>query len=116
MKTVLIITANEALYTLLCFGLSELSCKFMNAKNGKIGIQKLSTYPIDFVITDNQMPITSGLDVISWIKKHHPNIPVCFMSAHQHMGKVACELGADLFVEKPFNSEILSLREFLEDS
>ena len=39
------------------------------AKNGKEALDKFKEEPVDIIITDINMPIISGLDLISEIKK-----------------------------------------------
>jgi DNA-binding NarL/FixJ family response regulator len=52
------------------------------AANGKEIIDILQDgKPVDVVLTDLNMPVMSGHEVTSWIKKYYPNVPVIILSA-----------------------------------
>lgn len=60
----------------------------------------------ELILSDVMMPSTSGMDILSEIKKTNPSIKVILMTAYtnQHKIEQSKELGVDLYLEKPFKS------------
>lgn len=58
----------------------------------------------DMILLDLMLPDRSGLDVLAWVRKIDPNIPIMVVSALQsEMDKViALDYGADDYMTKPF--------------
>jgi signal transduction histidine kinase/BarA-like signal transduction histidine kinase len=75
------------------------------ASNGEEGLEVFKNNPIDLVITDLNMPIMCGLDMIDAIKKINDDIAVIVFSAHEKLEYFsrAIELGIDGFIAKPIN-------------
>jgi CheY-like chemotaxis protein len=63
----------------------------------------------DLMITDFQMPGISGLEVLSHMKRHHPEVPVILMTgfATNHLLEQAAGNGAAAVLSKPFRSATL---------
>ena len=66
------------------------------------GLEMLSTYKVDVVITDLSMPEMSGTELIQEIRKKHPHMGIIALSMHQerHIVKDALKAGADSYVLK----------------
>lgn len=84
------------------------------ANNGQQAIHIANNKAIDLIISDIQMPIMDGFDLCNNIKSTllTSHIPVILLTAktsptHHEKGY---EIGADAYIEKPFNSKILKLR------
>jgi len=62
----------------------------------------------DIILLDNQMPVKDGMDTLQELKGNQDwkEIPVLFLSALTNKDQVvnALELGADDYMEKPFNN------------
>lgn len=60
---------------------------------------------LSFCITDMRLPDGDGLDLVAYIQKHRPNLPVCVITAHGNveLAVKALKLGAFDFVNKPFD-------------
>lgn len=95
---------------------SELSDKYniITANNGKGGLQKVREHHPDLVISDVMMPEMLGTELCKQLKKdlQISHIPVILLTAKssdeaQIEGLLA---GADAYVSKPFNMDILLLR------
>lgn len=78
--------------------------KIFKATNGSQAIEIFNKEPIDFVILDINMPILDGFKVLEKIRAVK-NIPVIMLTARGDVqDKVLCfKLGADDYIEKPFN-------------
>ena len=51
------------------------------AVNGKEGLELFSKNSYDLVVTDLQMPVLSGIDMVTQIRKQNKNIQIIVMSA-----------------------------------
>jgi CheY-like chemotaxis protein len=52
-------------------------CAFvLDALNGQQALEILSSQTVDLVLSDIQMPIVDGLELLATIRKINPNIPV----------------------------------------
>lgn len=82
------------------------------ANDGQEAIEQLQQQAPDLVITDILMPYTSGMELISYIRSQHPELPIIVLSALGQEATVmeAFKLGADDFITKPFVPAELSLR------
>src|SRR6188508_2378356 len=52
------------------------------AEGGAAAIDHLRLGRTDLVLTDLQMPQTSGLDLVEWIMTHQPHVTVFAMTAY----------------------------------
>lgn len=84
------------------------------AENGKDGIEIARKHPIDLIISDVMMPIMNGFELCRQIKTDliTSHIPVILVTAktsdiHREEGY---KMGADAYIVKPFDSEILEIR------
>ncbi len=83
------------------------------APNGKTAIEQLSLNDFDLVLTDIQMPMMTGLELLEWAKKNKPT-PFVIMTGFSLVleTKTAFELGANGFISKPFrNAELIAVIE-----
>ncbi|HEX2933737.1 MAG TPA: ATP-binding protein, partial [Bacteroidales bacterium] len=95
---------------------SELSDKYhvIVATNGKEGLEKIHTELPDLVISDVMMPEMSGTELCRILKKDVSisHIPVILLTAKaSDQAQIeGFEAGADAYISKPFNMDILLLR------
>ena len=78
----------------------EIEC----AENGKIGLEKfLNSDEYELIITDINMPIMNGLDMIENIRKVNDKIHIYITSAFDDtsMMEKAFQLKTNRFIEKP---------------
>ncbi len=56
-----------------------------------------------------RLPDGDGLDLVSWIQQHHPQVPVAVITAHGNVESAvrALKLGAFDFVSKPLDLGVL---------
>ena len=75
------------------------------ACNGEEAKSFLITRQFDVVLTDFEMPGMSGLDLVNWMRKHRPGVPVCLMSAAAASDGFCAERGPrfDGLLAKPFS-------------
>ncbi|HWV57712.1 MAG TPA: sigma-54 dependent transcriptional regulator, partial [Longimicrobiales bacterium] len=82
------------------------------AQSGQEAVRKLTESPPDVVVTDIRMPGISGLDLLSVVQEHDPEIPVILMTAQASLQSAvqAVNRGAFYYLQKPFsNSDLVAL-------
>jgi len=92
-------------------------CKFEQietrvAENGFSAQRQLEQDTFDAVVTDLSMPGMNGLELLRWIQEDGPALPVVMMSGYGeiHDAVEAMKLGAQDYVVKPFEPELLFAR------
>lgn len=84
------------------------------AENGKQGIKKAIKYIPDIVISDIMMPDKDGFEVCYTLKENVStcHIPIILLTACSldEQKAIGFEKGADAYIPKPFNSELLKIR------
>jgi two-component system response regulator VicR len=112
-KKILIIEDDELMLKILQFILKKENYDIIIAKDGQVGIEKISQHVPDLVITDVMLPYKTGIEIVNYLKKDFPRIPVIILSALGEEVRTVGEafhLGADDFIAKPFNPIELMLR------
>lgn len=86
--------------------LVKLQANFLTASNGEEALEVLrANSDIDAVITDINMPVMNGLDMIKIIKEEQPDLTIIIMSAHTETEYIekAEEYGVKDYLLKPFD-------------
>ena len=82
--------------------------------NGQEGIEKATKYIPDIIISDIMMPKKSGVDLCQFLKNQMSttHIPIILLSAKESNESIKSgfEEGADAYITKPFNKEVLLSR------
>ena len=113
-KNILLIDDNR--YLLDVFVIRLTMClhnyKILTAANARRGIEILGAMPVEFVLTDLDMPEIDGYQFIEYAKKHYPSIPVFAMTNHcsEDVAKRLQSLGINDCIEKPFLVEEVTYR------
>jgi CheY-like chemotaxis protein len=106
-KRILVVDDEPHVAMVLAEALSKLpeACELLIAENATQALAKAKTQPIDFLITDFQMPDADGLTLITALRKLSPNMATILMTAHgtEQVERRAEKLGVDQFMPKPFN-------------
>lgn len=101
----LFVEDEEDLISIISDTLNKLGANFLIAKNGKEGLSVFeANQDIDLVITDINMPIMNGLDMIKEIRQISP-VEIVIMSAHTESEYIdkSKELGVEHYLLKPFD-------------
>jgi DNA-binding response OmpR family regulator len=66
----------------------------------------------DLLIVDWSIPDFTGIEVLEYVRKFHPDLPAIMLTARSEREDIirGLEAGADDFVSKPVDPDILSLR------
>ncbi len=113
LATVLFVDDNENLRQMVKEGLSPYY-NVIVASDGKEALGKLENNEVNIVISDVMMPGMDGYELCRSIKQdiNYSHIPIILLTARTadiHR-KEGLELGADDYLTKPFNFDILRLR------
>lgn len=111
MVDLLIIEDNVELGTVLCDFLARDGYSLFHAKTGEEGMDYLKNNKVKLVLLDLMLPGIDGFGVCKQIRKEG-NTPIVIMSAKvEKQDKLSgLELGADDYIEKPFDIDILSAK------
>ena len=81
------------------------------AANGVAALEHLRSVPVDAVITDIEMPILGGFELLSAIKKDDllKDLPVLMVTAEARKDEIVrcVQAGAAAYLVKPFTRETL---------
>jgi DNA-binding response OmpR family regulator len=82
------------------------------AGDGVLGQRFLDTYSYDLLILDLMLPKLSGSELLVWVRKRRPELPVLVLTARDATeDKVKhFEAGADDYLTKPFDFAELAVR------
>jgi YesN/AraC family two-component response regulator len=108
LKTIKILFVEDEtdLITIISDTLSKLGADFITANNGVEGLEKLKDNPdIKLVVTDINMPMMNGIEMIQNIRENGSDIPCIIMSAHTEPEylKSADDLNVTDYILKPFD-------------
>ncbi|MDD2639390.1 MAG: response regulator [Arcobacteraceae bacterium] len=102
----LFVEDEEDLITIIEDTLTKLQSNFLTARNGEEALKVLENHPdIDAVITDINMPLMNGIELIEQMNQKGLTMPVIVMSAHteaEYLEK-AKALGVKNYLLKPFD-------------
>jgi ligand-binding sensor domain-containing protein/signal transduction histidine kinase/DNA-binding response OmpR family regulator len=85
--------------------------KVLTSSNGKDALDVVLKEPLDLIISDVKMPKMDGVTFCRKVKKNininHIPLILLTASSHQHDQLEGLNIGADAYITKPFNMEIL---------
>lgn len=112
MPKILVTEDDLALSAGLCFELDTSGYITVAAYNCRKSLKLLEEGGFDLVLMDVNLPDGNGFDLCARIKEAHPELPVIFLTANDLEEDVLSgfDLGADDYITKPFNMQILKRR------
>ncbi len=117
-KHILLVDDERSIRQPLVYELRKAGFFISQADNGKVALDAIHAArdvenPVDLVITDIQMPVMSGLDLLAEIRKQRINVPVILISGYSTKETVV-ELkrlgGCQGLVVKPFSPQDILAR------
>lgn len=107
MKIILLVDDNALIKEVLALRIRSVlrDVRIMTAGNGKEALEILKNTPVSLVLTDIQMPVMNGYELIEYCRTIRPDIPVYAMTGERTPDVVRrlTLLGVPLTVEKPFD-------------
>lgn len=112
-QIVLVIEDNADMRMFLRHTLSD-EYNVLEAENGALGIDSAIKYIPDIIICDVMMPEKNGFEVCHILKENitTSHIPIVLLTANSldEQKVIGFESGADAYIPKPFNTELLKIR------
>ena len=111
MKTCLVVDDSRVIRMVAKKILQDLNFTVIEAENGQIALESCETSLPDAVLLDWNMPVMNGLTFLQELKKlpGADAVKVVFCTTENDLEhiKIAIENGADEYIMKPFDSEIV---------
>ena len=108
MKKILLVDDDALMRRSLAFNLEQAGYLTFTAGSAEDALENIRNSPPDLVLLDIGLPEMDGLEAIKQIKSI-ADIPVIFVTARRRSldEVVGLELGADDYITKPFDEDIL---------
>lgn len=112
-REVLIVDDEEPLLLTIAEGLSIYKKYFnlLTATNGADAVKVLKSSPvIDLVLTDLSMPKMDGFELLAYMNRNYPKIPVILMTAFgtPKIEEIVSSMGIYGYLEKPLDINIIA--------
>ena len=106
---VLIVEDDVSLCEALCDTLELEGYRVMSANNGTEALLQLSRNQFKLVVSDVQMPVMDGFELLQNIQRQQAGLPVLLMTAYGTITKAvnAMQIGAVDYLIKPFEADSL---------
>ncbi|MGC4039864.1 MAG: response regulator [Flavobacterium sp.] len=80
--------------------------------DGRKGLRRIKAEAFDFCILETQIYLKTGFQIASEIRKENNDMPIFFLSLHASKENIlkGFECGADDFIKKPFDNDILLIK------
>lgn len=106
---VLIVEDDPTLRMALLDTLEEASFEVFEACNGKEALLQLMHRDIDVIVSDVQMDVMDGNELLSITREKYPSIPFVMMTAHASVERAVAAMqdGATDYLQKPFEASSL---------
>ena len=103
-RRVLLVDDEPALRRVVRRALAKAGFEVVEAPNGKVASDLAQQSAFDLVVTDVDMPVMGGLELLRWLATKQPELPVLVMSGSFDVSTAdaAGLLGACRFLRKPF--------------
>jgi DNA-binding response OmpR family regulator len=111
-KHILIVDDDALLRRSLAFNLEQAGYRASSAAAAEDALAQARLDPPDLVLLDIGLPGMDGLDALRTLRQQADNVPVIFLTARRReLDQVlGLELGADDYVAKPFDVDVLLAR------
>ena len=111
MPNILIVDDEQSYRQLLSLVFEEQGNSIRTAMNGRQALELLHAEPADVIISDVKMPDMDGIEMLRAVRETLPDVGVILMTAFASVetAREAFKLGADDFIQKPFDVEELKL-------
>jgi two-component system, NtrC family, response regulator PilR len=111
MANILIVDDEQSYRQLLTLVFQTEGNTIRTAMNGRQALKQLESEPADIIISDVKMPDMDGIEMLRAVRETQPDLGVILMTAFASVetAREAFKLGADDFIQKPFDVEELKL-------
>jgi two-component system response regulator PilR (NtrC family) len=111
MSNILIVDDEQSYRQLLSLVFESDGHTVRAAMNGREALEMLQAEPVDVIVSDVKMPDIDGIEMLRAVRETQPDLGVVLMTAFASVetAREAFKLGADDFIQKPFDVEELKL-------
>src|SRR4051812_4926721 len=111
MPNILIVDDEQSYRQLLSLVFEGDGHSVRTAMNGRHALELIQAEPADVIISDVKMPDMDGIEMLRSVRETTPDLGVVLMTAFASVetAREAFKLGADDFIQKPFDVEELKL-------
>jgi two-component system response regulator PilR (NtrC family) len=111
MSNILIVDDEQSYRQLLSLVFEGDGHTVRTAMNGRQALELIHAEPADVIISDVKMPDMDGIEMLRSVRESTPDLGVVLMTAFASVetAREAFKLGADDFIQKPFDVEELKL-------
>lgn len=108
-QLILVVDDDPAIIEFFKFKLEHAFFDVRTAENGREAMSRLGDFSIDLVLTDLEMPVMDGLELVKSIGIEHSTVPAIVISGVSDSEKIvrAIQAGAINFLPKPVGEELL---------
>ncbi len=107
MKNVLVVDDDELVLSLLAEWLRSCTDEWnvLTAENGRAAVKILDSVPVDLVVTDLEMPLMNGYELLTYARKKRPGTFAVVMTADYgpEVTRRLLSLGIGRCFQKPFS-------------
>ena len=112
MKTCLVVDDSKIVRKVVRKIVENLGFSVLEAEDGKLAIDQLRAHAVDVMILDWNMPVMDGLECMRTLRADgdiaQPKIIFCTTENEMEKIQTAIMAGADEYVMKPFDEEIIA--------
>lgn len=105
-KNILVVEDDADLRSIIKEQINGAGYNVLEAANGQIALRIIAGQQVDLIITDIDMPIKNGLELLEEVKRDNADIPVVVMTGGNHSEQLILAAGANAFVQKPFVTDL----------
>ncbi|MDQ3254479.1 MAG: sigma-54 dependent transcriptional regulator, partial [Acidobacteriota bacterium] len=111
MAKILIVDDEQGMRQLLTLVFGRANHLVRAAESGRRALDMLRAEPADLIISDVKMPDLDGIEMLRAVREFLPDVAVIMMTAFATVeaAREAFKLGADDFIQKPFDIDELKL-------
>src|ERR671929_2195820 len=111
MANLLIVDDEPGMRQLLSLVFGRAGHRVRAAEDGAKALELLRQEPVDLIISDVKMPDMNGIELLRRVREFLPDAGVVLMTAFATVetAREAFKLGADDFIQKPFDVDELKL-------
>jgi two-component system response regulator MtrA len=111
-KRILLIEDDATISDLVSYNLRRAGYEVLQEHNGRAGLQTALAQSVDLILLDLMLPALDGITVSKEIARRKPGLPIIMLTARGERESMleGFESGADDYITKPFDLELLLAR------
>lgn len=111
-KRILLVEDDLTISDLVAYNLKRAGYQVLQEQNGRAGLERALSTEIDLVLMDLMLPGLDGMSAAKEIVRRKPDLPIIMLTARGERETVlqGFESGADDYITKPFDIEVLLAR------